>query len=552
MHLRERPWHRGMDAWDAAMRRVADDRTGLIAFAITAVAGLLLSLALYVVLGWPARFLTSLILRIPEPDCAYNEGLAGWMCGAWLASLSVTGAAVFLIAMFVFRARIRQTTHSVAQRLPPSLRFLERPVVAMLVFLIGWSGIEFHFFGRTGFIPDGVFPMVVGLAVFSLGQWGHRVKPVMGPFWQLRDRLPRVGRIAVLLGIPLLLSLLLTTFLHAPKRDQLLVIVGVLLSWALWTKAGKSSGLLAASLVVAVLSVGTAAADGHCENLDTVTSDFRACERAHHNAAMGVASAGIGIAATAVATARDEEGSTDDPCGGVAAELRAARGQWEQQLERCQSLERFILRLEEQYRVRNESMFWGQAFDVGMFGASFASAGGALGRTAMDRARGIVTQAAAEAVAKEALQRAMTRGHQTDFLAMAHGLANKVGHDNWVQHTQHAVRNAFTDARAAELVKQGFAKGSPEFRKMMAEWTKHANAMTKFVGDTVGMAGKATGLVTMFNDYAQLKDFGARIHKMRLHLIDMEDTLATLHDAITPAQHALENCRERVAMGLKP
>ena len=106
--------------------------------------------------------------------------------------------------------------------------------------------------------------------------------------------------------------------------------------------------------------------------------------------------------------------------------------------------------------------------------------------------------------------------------------------------------------KAAETLKEtgtSIPTDSPVFRGMVENMT--TEAMEAFETFTQGVAG-VTGLYGMLSKYGELKGFSDKIHDLRMRIIELDGENDMLKDTFLGMKYDLENCRERVAMGLEP
>lgn len=237
---------RGVGDWIGRALRTAsrgDDVVSLIiAAAFVAVGGWILVTALWDALAFLPRFVNGVVSSLTPKTCAAfgRPGLVSdTLCGAVIGTLTVLGAVVSMLLAALFRMPIRRVLETAFGWLPREAAFLGPPLVATALFTMGWAGIQYHFRERPGLVADGLFPVVVGLAVLVLA----RAWPVVtreGSLIAWRERLaPRV-RWLVVAGVPIVLAVAGTPLLAAPVRDQVVALAALAVGFAMLAPAAPA------------------------------------------------------------------------------------------------------------------------------------------------------------------------------------------------------------------------------------------------------------------------------------------------------------------------
>lgn len=563
-------------------RWLRDDQKGWVHLAVAAIVTLVLSAALYWPLGLPGRLLTRILTRATDASCATNTtGVANWFCGFGISLVAMSGAIVVIIAMLLLRRQIRKGGAAAVKQTPAEFHFLEKPVVVTLAFAMAWSSVLFHFYGRMGLIIEGLFPAIVGLLMFALTFWETPIKAGLRPVWGVRDRVPKVARLAVVIAVPILLGYLMTGWMPYGVRDQLAALLAVFIGWVMWTptppgtskapagraRATGAAMLLLLALALLLLIAAPVTAQGPCSDF-TLYLAFANCELAHHSGTFGGASAGVGVAATAVVLAPtkpeeavveekeeepEEEEKTDvDPCESQQSTFDVARTSLTQNQEAYQLVDQLIKDAQAEYDKQSTSTLISQSVDL----ASAAwSLGGRITGWGARTFAGAVAKAGAEiitpALVKEALKEAAVNGNKTDVIKTAKDLMKKAGDKSKQEAIQKALAKSLEKIESDRLVSIGFEEGSYVWKLGMRGYEKTAAEMAKVVGDTAAFTGAATGLATMYWDYQHLDRFLQRIAHMRERRTKLWAESLELQDAFDEAEHQLDMCRYRVAHGLE-
>lgn len=224
------------------VRRLNDDPRGLGKAALVFAAGAILSVLLWYPLGLPSEIVRNLVAQ-PTLICSFGRGpgdvfaaAAGagtprmYACSWGVAILTMAGPLALIALAFVYRRALQRLVGVLAGRLPQELRFAVGPVIATLVFAMAWSGSHYQTSWTIGFLPQTVFPAVVGVFTYAVGRWGAALQRRLAPFFDVRDRLPRAGRIVLAIIFPMAFAFLLTAETRVSltaQKEQVIVLVGL-------------------------------------------------------------------------------------------------------------------------------------------------------------------------------------------------------------------------------------------------------------------------------------------------------------------------------------
>lgn len=226
-----------------AVRRLNDDPRGLGKAVLVFVAGALLSVLLWYPLGLPSEMVRNVVAQ-PNLICRFGSTSATdifgaavaagtprmYVCSWGVAILTMAGPLILIALAFVYRKALAGLVRLVAVRLPGEFRFLVAPVVATLVFAMAWSGSHYQTSGMIGFLPQTIFPAVVGVFTYAVARWGGALQRRLAPFFDVRDRLPMKARVALTVVFPIVFAFLLTAETRVSltaQKEQVVVLVGL-------------------------------------------------------------------------------------------------------------------------------------------------------------------------------------------------------------------------------------------------------------------------------------------------------------------------------------
>ncbi|MBI4318814.1 MAG: zinc ribbon domain-containing protein [Chloroflexi bacterium] len=223
------------------LRSVNREPTGLAAAGVVFVVGALVSLLGWWPLGLPARTINAFV---PQGNCVgvVPGSFAMYVCSMKVAALSVFGPVGLMVLLIVMRQTVTAWLKTLMPRLHTEARFLVGPVAATALFTMAWAGVHDAAPGRSGLLPQNVFPAVVGLFTFAVGRYGPAVQRALGAFFDFRDRFPRWMRFVAAMLVPLALSLIITYQQRVSQetlKEQVIVLVALATSYlALAPRAG--------------------------------------------------------------------------------------------------------------------------------------------------------------------------------------------------------------------------------------------------------------------------------------------------------------------------
>jgi len=203
--------------------------------------------------GWPllalpARLPSSLLEGVVPYGCPYETRTVGmYLCSAKIALVSLIGPILITILVIVFRKRLGDLVRRVSPRLPANGQFLIPPLVATLAFTLAWAGSHYDIGGERGIVTQRVFPGFIGLFTFAVAQWGASLQRHLGAFFDFRDRFPVWQRVALLMLVPVVISLAITFEDRVTRpvlKEQVVVLLSVVAGYlALAPRAGGLAGI---------------------------------------------------------------------------------------------------------------------------------------------------------------------------------------------------------------------------------------------------------------------------------------------------------------------
>lgn len=224
------------------VRRLNDDPRGIGKAVLVFIVGAILSVVLWYPLGLPSELVRNVVAQ-PTLICSFGRGptdifaaAAGagtprmYLCSWGVAILTMAGPLALIALAFVFRRALTRLVGASAARLPQETRFAVGPAVATLVFTMAWSGSHYQTSWLIGFLPQTIFPAVVGVFTYAVGRWGATLQSRLAPFFDLRDRFPMKVRIAAAIVAPIVFAFLLTAETRVSltaQKEQVIVLFGL-------------------------------------------------------------------------------------------------------------------------------------------------------------------------------------------------------------------------------------------------------------------------------------------------------------------------------------
>lgn len=185
-------------------------------------------------LSWPARILNALIPDLLIPDlygCPYQPGsLAMYLCSAAVALVNVVGPAAVVLGIVLLRRPLSRVARSLISKLPEGYRYLAAPLLGTALFVAGWAAVHYATAASSGLLPQRLFPALLGILTYLLTQHGPAIQQLLRPFFDVRDRIPKLLRLAVSVILPLVVSISITwgeSVSREALKEQIVVLVSI-------------------------------------------------------------------------------------------------------------------------------------------------------------------------------------------------------------------------------------------------------------------------------------------------------------------------------------
>jgi len=207
--------------------------------------GLAVTSLLWTPLSWPARTLNTMVTTVFEAVTPWTvtnciEHTVGtWqmgVCSAVVGLFAVMGPLLIVLIMFVFRRQVTGAMKGGLAKVPPAIAYVVAPLIAVIIFTIGWAGVHFETEFLVGFVSNRHFPGFIGLFTYVTVQWGGWIHARITGALALRDRIPMWGRFVLTFAVPLALGIMLTRqdrVTDVAMKEQFVVVVAVAAGWFL-------------------------------------------------------------------------------------------------------------------------------------------------------------------------------------------------------------------------------------------------------------------------------------------------------------------------------
>ena len=231
----------------AGIRRGLDlvntEPTGLAGAALVGIFAYVVTRLFWTPLSWPASLVNQFVATATPSSCSFmgpENIVSDNVCGTILAALTLIGALVASLGVLLIRLPIRRILSATFSGVPSGLHFLGVPLLATVLFTIGWAGVQYHFPERPGIVADGSFPAVVGLLTYAFARYGPLAQEYGSAVFAWRDGLAVRQRVGALFLTPVVFSLVATPLLHTPVRDQATVMVAMTVGYLLMAPRAAS------------------------------------------------------------------------------------------------------------------------------------------------------------------------------------------------------------------------------------------------------------------------------------------------------------------------
>ena len=222
-----------------ALTFAATEPTGIVGGALVLAGGGVLTRLLWTPLSWPASAINLLVATVTPTSCAMfgpRNFVSDNVCGTLLAVLTVTGALAAMAGLVLLRVPLRRLAMAVFGATLGPGRFLAAPLSAVVLFTVGWAGVQYHFPERPGIVPDGDFPALVGVMTYALARYGAAVRDRAGAVFESAASISIAARLGIVLSVPLVVSIVTIPIWHTPVRDQASVLASMVAAYVLFAR----------------------------------------------------------------------------------------------------------------------------------------------------------------------------------------------------------------------------------------------------------------------------------------------------------------------------
>jgi hypothetical protein len=134
-----------------------------------------------------------------------------YICSAKIGLVTLIGPILMMLLIFLLRKPLSRWVHNLTPKLPEGGRFLAAPALATLIFTIAWSGAHKDTSFQMGILPQIIFPAVVGLYTYVLARYSSGLQHLFAGFFNFRDKIPSWVRFVIVIAVPILIGLAITT-----------------------------------------------------------------------------------------------------------------------------------------------------------------------------------------------------------------------------------------------------------------------------------------------------------------------------------------------------
>jgi len=191
----------------------------------------IMSLVLWYPLSIPTRIIRAIIPVNITCTSATPGSLEMYICSAGVGLFTIAVPLLSIVIIFIFRKQLGKLVKKLTPKLPEESRFLIMPSFATIIFIISWSGAHKDTGFSWGILPQIVFPAIIGLFTYSVSRYGKNIQTSLKPFFDSRDKIPRLLRMAIAVAVPILISLAITAqerVSFEAVKEQFVVLVALI------------------------------------------------------------------------------------------------------------------------------------------------------------------------------------------------------------------------------------------------------------------------------------------------------------------------------------
>jgi hypothetical protein len=207
--------------------------SGVIQGAAVAVVCAVISFVGWIPFSLPPQWFSAMF---PPGNCSKYPvaSMAMYLCSAKIAAFTLAVPLLTALIVFLLRRRLAALTATYLPKLPQAMRFLVAPAMATLFFVIVWAGAHYQTGGQSGFLPQKLFPAIIGLFTYITGRYGPDLQRSLAGFFDGRDKVPKFLRFVAVLLVPSLIALVITYQERVSAtaiKEQLVVLVGLIMGY---------------------------------------------------------------------------------------------------------------------------------------------------------------------------------------------------------------------------------------------------------------------------------------------------------------------------------
>lgn len=215
------------------LRSASQDKSGMKGALAVLIVSVVVSLVCWFPLSLPSRLIRALL---PTITCTNMRpgSMEMYLCSAGVAAVTMVGPVLLMVLIFFFRKQLTAWLGRVTPKLPEETRFLTAPVLATIIFTVGWSGAHQTTAFSWGLLPHLVFPAVIGLFTFAVSRYGAAVQNSLTSFFNARDKFPRWLLYMIVFAVPILIAVVITAqerVSFEALKEQFIVIVALIIGY---------------------------------------------------------------------------------------------------------------------------------------------------------------------------------------------------------------------------------------------------------------------------------------------------------------------------------
>ena len=215
------------------LRSASQDKSGIKGALAVLIVSAVVSLICWFPLSLPSRLIKALL---PTVSCTNMRpgSMEMYLCSAGVAAVTMVGPVLLMVLIFFFRKQLTRWLGRVTPKLPEETRFLTAPVLATVIFTVGWSGAHQTTAFSWGLLPHMIFPAVIGLFTYAVSRYGTEVQTSLTAYFNARDKFPRWLLYLIVFAVPILIAIVITAqerVSFEALKEQFIVIVALIIGY---------------------------------------------------------------------------------------------------------------------------------------------------------------------------------------------------------------------------------------------------------------------------------------------------------------------------------